>query len=54
MADLTVTRSGGPGPDASVYEPPVLVEVGDFSALTLGWPEGNVLEEGGEGLRWWF
>lgn len=53
MADLTVTRTGGPDPDASVYEPPVLVEVGDFSALTLGWFEGNRLEEGGEGL-WWF
>ncbi|MBC3844432.1 lasso RiPP family leader peptide-containing protein [Streptacidiphilus sp. 4-A2] len=28
----------------SVYEPPVLVEVGDFAELTMG--------PGGENLRW--
>ncbi|MFC5148262.1 lasso RiPP family leader peptide-containing protein [Streptomyces aureoversilis] len=69
MADLQAARSAAPGSDEPVYaptptptptptrepvyEPPALVEVGNFSALTLGWFEGNVLEEGGEGLRWW-
>ncbi|WP_160330215.1 lasso RiPP family leader peptide-containing protein [Streptomyces roseifaciens] len=67
MADLQAARSVAPGSGEPVqkpvheptptrepvYEPPALVEVGSFSALTLGWFEGNVLEEGGEGLRWW-
>ncbi|MEU1819718.1 lasso RiPP family leader peptide-containing protein [Streptomyces roseifaciens] len=52
-ADLRAARSVTPGLDDPVYEPPALVEVGNFSTLTLGWFEGNVLEEGGEGLRWW-
>ncbi|MFE5869239.1 lasso RiPP family leader peptide-containing protein [Streptomyces roseifaciens] len=67
-ADLQASRPVAPGfdepvPDSMhaptptrepVYEPPALVEVGNFSALTLGSFEGNVLEEGGEGLRWWW
>uniref|UniRef100_UPI00357141BF lasso RiPP family leader peptide-containing protein n=1 Tax=Streptomyces hiroshimensis TaxID=66424 RepID=UPI00357141BF len=56
MADLQAARSVIPGPDepayVPAYEPPALVEFGHFSALTLGWFEGNVLKEGGEGLRW--
>lgn len=37
-----------------VYEPPALVEVGNFSDLTLGWVEGGTLEEGGEGQLWYW
>ncbi|MEU2871802.1 lasso RiPP family leader peptide-containing protein [Streptomyces olivoreticuli] len=41
-------------PTAEVYEPPALVEVGDFGRLTLGSPGGSVLEEGGEGQLWYW
>ncbi|MEU3753442.1 lasso RiPP family leader peptide-containing protein [Streptomyces olivoreticuli] len=50
MTDLMESTEA---PAAEVYEPPALVEVGDFGRLTLGWTEGNVLEEGGEGQLWY-
>ncbi|MGW1072464.1 lasso RiPP family leader peptide-containing protein [Streptomyces sp. NPDC002537] len=42
-----------PNEPGDVYEPPALVEVGDFAGLTLGWIEGSRLEEGGEGQLWY-
>ncbi|RKN45042.1 lasso RiPP family leader peptide-containing protein [Streptomyces hoynatensis] len=54
VADSVSVTQGSVGSGGQPYEPPALVEVGEFSTLTLGWPEGNRLEEGGEGLRWWF
>jgi hypothetical protein len=43
-----------PNESQDVYEPPALVEVGDFAGQTLGWTEGTSLEEGGEGQLWYW
>ncbi len=51
MTDLMESTEA---PAAEVYEPPALVEVGGFGRLTLGSPEGSVLEEGGEGQLWYW
>ncbi|MCA6091104.1 lasso RiPP family leader peptide-containing protein [Streptomyces sp. SCA3-4] len=39
--------------EQSVYEPPAMVEVGDFAELTMGTPSGNRVE-GGQPGRWWY
>lgn len=40
--------------EQSVYEPPAMVEVGDFAELTMGTPAGNRVEGGSPGRFWYY
>ncbi|GAA0416562.1 lasso RiPP family leader peptide-containing protein [Streptomyces luteireticuli] len=37
-----------------LYEPPALLEVGDFAELTRGTPAGNMVEGGPDPSHWWY